>query len=161
MDVRARFLILLAATALAAAGCGGGNSNDDTTAATTPATTPTTTLPHPKPKHKRPPKPHLTDWPMFHPHLSPPRAVPAPARLGPPFRRRWRVGAPGLAEFPPSLAGGTLYWMRNEGKLYAISPARGHIKWTRKLGALAAVAPAIAEGRVFVTLLETSVGNGT
>ena len=52
-----------------------------------------------------------TDWPVFHRDLAH-RGYLA-SKLKPPFKRRWLFGGRVLMEFPPILADGALYFIRN------------------------------------------------
>ena len=80
-----------------------------------------------------------------------------PARLQ--ARCGRRSGASGrtpgrsLLEFPPVMAEGKLFLLKNNGALHAIDKRTGKALWKRKLGVLAAASPAYGNGRVFVPLL--------
>jgi hypothetical protein len=58
-----------------------------------------------------------------------------------------------LLEFPPVMAEGKLFLLKNNGALHAINKRTGKAVWKRKLGVLAAASPAYGNGRVFATLL--------
>jgi outer membrane protein assembly factor BamB len=79
--------------------------------------------------------------------------LPASQSLRPPFRRIWTLGGSTLTEFPPVMAEGRLFLLKNNGAVYAINKKTGHVVWKRKVGVLAAASPAYGNGRVFVTLL--------
>jgi len=81
------------------------------------------------------------------------RYLPASTLLRPPFQRVWTLGGSTLLEFPPAMALGKLFLLKNDGALYAVSKYTGKVVWKRKLGVLAASSPAYGNGRLFVTLL--------
>jgi outer membrane protein assembly factor BamB len=74
--------------------------------------------------------------------------------LRPPFGRVWTLGGRVLLEFPPVMAEGKLFLLRNNGAVYAIDKRNGKVLWKRKVGNLAAASPAYGNGRIFVPLLE-------
>jgi outer membrane protein assembly factor BamB len=90
------------------------------------------------------------------------RYLPASTSLRPPFWRRWTLGGSILLEFSPVIGGRSLYLLKNNGAVYAISKKTGEVRWKRKMGHLAASSPAYGDGRVYVTLLERgrNVGAG-
>ena len=88
------------------------------------------------------------------------RYLPASRSLRPPFRRDWALTGRILLEFPPVIAGRSLYLMKNNGALYALSKRTGRVRWKRKLGYLAASSPAAGDDRVYVTLLQRGRGGG-
>ena len=55
-------------------------------------------------------------------------------------------------EFPPIIAGHTLYFTRNSGGTYAIGRRTGTVKWRKRRGP-AASSPAYSDQRLFVTSL--------
>jgi outer membrane protein assembly factor BamB len=82
------------------------------------------------------------------------RFLPASMLLRPPYWRVWTLGGNVLLEFPPVMAEGKLFLLKNNGALYAIDKKTGKVRWKRKLGILAAASPAYGNGRVFVTMLQ-------
>jgi outer membrane protein assembly factor BamB len=80
--------------------------------------------------------------------------LPASPKLRPPYFRRWSVTGKILLEFSPVIGGRSLYLLKNNGALYAISKQTGRVRWKRKLGYLAASSPAYGDGVVYVTLLQ-------
>jgi outer membrane protein assembly factor BamB len=86
------------------------------------------------------------------------RYLPASRSLRPPFTRNWSFTGRILLEFPPVIGGRSLYLLKNNGALYALSKRTGEVRWKRKLGALAASSPAFDDGRVYVTLLQRGRG---
>ncbi len=86
------------------------------------------------------------------------RYFPASASMRPPFRRAWSVTGSILLEFSPIIAGRSLYLLKNNAALYAISKRTGRIRWKRKLGYLAAASPGAGQGRIFVTVLQRGKG---
>ena len=110
------------------------------------------------------PKPPSLDkfiWPVYGYDKQRTRYLPASPQLHPPFQQRWVVGSTVLTEFPPVIAHASLYWLKNNGALYAISKESGKPRWKRKVGLLAASSPAYAHGRVFVVLLRGRTNAGT
>jgi outer membrane protein assembly factor BamB len=81
------------------------------------------------------------------------RFMPASTLLRPPYWRVWSYTGSILLEFPPVMAEGTLFLLKNNGALHAIDKKTGKKKWARKLGVLAASSPSYGNGRIFVTLL--------
>jgi outer membrane protein assembly factor BamB len=79
--------------------------------------------------------------------------LPASKLLRPPFWRVWSYTGSVLLEFPPVMAEGKLFLLKNNGALHAIDKRTGKALWKRKLGILAAASPAYGNGRVFVPLL--------
>ena len=79
--------------------------------------------------------------------------LPASKLLRPPFWRVWTYPGSILLEFPPAMAEGKLYLLKNNGALHAVDKKTGRVRWKRKLGELAASSPAYGNGRVFATLL--------
>jgi outer membrane protein assembly factor BamB len=79
--------------------------------------------------------------------------LPASKLLRPPFRRVWTYPGSILLEFPPVMAEGKLYLLKNNGALHAVDKRTGRVRWKRKLGVLAAASPAYGNGRIFVPLL--------
>jgi outer membrane protein assembly factor BamB len=85
---------------------------------------------------------------------SPNRARYLNADLEPPFEPLWKYrGDRQLMEFPPVLAKGVLYLVRNDGVAVALSAKTGNIKWQRRIGSLNASSPAYDRGRLFVATL--------
>ena len=81
------------------------------------------------------------------------RFLPASTLLRPPYWRVWSYTGSILLEFPPVMAEGKLFLLKNNGALHAIDKKTGKRKWARKLGVLAASSPSYGNGRIFVTLL--------
>ena len=84
--------------------------------------------------------------------------LPASLGLRPPFWRVWTNPGKVLIEFPPIMAEGKLFVLKNNGALHAIDKRTGKTVWKRKLGLLAAASPAYGNGRLFVTLLQRGKG---
>jgi outer membrane protein assembly factor BamB len=81
------------------------------------------------------------------------RYLPASLSLRPPFWRVWTYPGSVLLEFPPAMAEGKLFVLKNNGALHAIDKKTGKVAWKRMVGVLAAASPAYGNGRVFVTVL--------
>lgn len=91
-------------------------------------------------------------WPDF--GFSPNRARYLNADLKPPFEPIWKYrGDRQLMEFPPVLAKGVLYLVRNDGVAVAVSAKTGRVKWQRRIGSLNASSPGYDRGRLFIATL--------
>jgi outer membrane protein assembly factor BamB len=108
-----------------------------------------------KPQAPKQPTESTLDWPFYHRDLAHTGFL--PVRLGPPFRRKWRFSGKVLMEFPPIVAGRTLYFVRNNGGTYALDSHTGHVRWKKRIGLKAASSPAYADGRLFVASLSGKV----
>jgi outer membrane protein assembly factor BamB len=92
-----------------------------------------------------------TPWPFYHLDLA--HTAYLGANLKPPFRQRWIVRGHILMEFPATVVGKSVYFVRNNGSAYRVDADGGHVMWKRQLGSLAASTPAYVDGRLFLTLL--------
>lgn len=123
-----------------------------------PATTETTPPDPPRPR----PRPKAVDtflWPTYGLNEQRNRTwASAPAYLRPPFRRGWTYRGTALLEFPPSIHGGWLYLLDDDGMLRAINKVTGGIRWRQEVGRLAASTPAVGDGRVYAVALEVERG---
>ncbi|MEX0993022.1 MAG: PQQ-binding-like beta-propeller repeat protein [Solirubrobacterales bacterium] len=99
----------------------------------------------------KPVAPSGTDWPFYHYDLA--HRAYLPAKLRPPYRRTWLYGGNVLMEFPPIIADGRLFFIRNNGSLYALDADSGKVEWKRRVGRCAASSPAYADGIVYTTVL--------
>jgi outer membrane protein assembly factor BamB len=97
------------------------------------------------------PKETTTPWPFYHFDLA--HTGYLRADLRPPFKKRWVFLGRVLMEFPTTVAGGSVYFTRNDGSVYRIGADRGKVRWIVKAGNLAASTPAYWRGRLFVTML--------
>jgi outer membrane protein assembly factor BamB len=98
------------------------------------------------------PKPSTFVWPTF--GYDRERTHSLASSLKPPFKSVWKVRPTGeLLEFPPSLAGGRLYVVENEGRVFGLSTRTGRKLWKRDLGKLAASTPAYQDERLYVTIM--------
>jgi outer membrane protein assembly factor BamB len=86
------------------------------------------------------------------------RWLPLSAPLRPPFVQEWAMTGRVLIEFPPVLCGRSLFVLKNNGALYAVSRLKGQVRWKRKLGNLAAASPACAHNTVYAVLLARGKG---
>ena len=108
--------------------------------------------PPPKPAPKKRKRGETFIWADF--GYSPNRARYLASELQPPFKPIWVYrGDRQLIEFPPVLANGVLYLVRNDGVAVALSAKTGNIKWQRRIGALNASSPAYDRGRLYVATL--------
>ena len=107
-----------------------------------------------------PPKPPVkvdkgVDWPVYHYDLA--HTAYLPAKIGPPFKERWLFSGHVLMEFPPIIADGNLYFMRNNGGTYKLDADTGKVKWKTQIGRLSATSPAFWRNRLFVTSLSGKI----
>jgi outer membrane protein assembly factor BamB len=93
------------------------------------------------------------EWPVYGYSNDRRKFMAASKRLRPPFWRVWSYTGSILLEFPPVMAEGKLFQIRNNAALHAIDKKTGKAVWKRKLGELAAASPAYGNGRIFVPLL--------
>jgi outer membrane protein assembly factor BamB len=106
----------------------------------------------PPKKKKAGPKPETFKWPIY--GYTRQRTRFLDAGIHPPFRRLWRfTRGTGLIEFQPILVNGVLYFIRNEGRVYAVRAKNGKMLWQRKVSNLAASSPAWDKGRIYITTL--------
>ncbi|MEA2324249.1 MAG: hypothetical protein QOD81_4099, partial [Solirubrobacteraceae bacterium] len=78
--------------------------------------------------------------------------------MRPPFVQQWAMTGRILLEFTPVLCGRSVFLMKNNGALYAVSRLSGRVRWKRKLGYLAASAPACGQNTVYAVLLARGKG---
>jgi outer membrane protein assembly factor BamB len=97
-------------------------------------------------------------WPVYGYTKQRTRWLPLDRDLRPPFVQEWAVTGRVLTEFTPVLCGRSLYELKNNGALYAISRVSGRVRWKRKLGNLAAASPACSHGTVYAVLLSRGKG---
>ena len=93
-------------------------------------------------------------WPDYGFTKSRRRYLPTSADLRPPFKTVWAMQTKDLVEFPPVMAGGRLFLLKNNGTLWAIGANNGHRVWQRKVGAQAAASPSVANGVVYAVVLK-------
>jgi outer membrane protein assembly factor BamB len=129
----------------------GDVSNPDVGFSDEPTSTPVPDPPEPKSAKKDPLRNFV--WANYGYSKDRRRLLPASMLLRPPFWRVWTLGGRTLLEFPPVMAEGKLFLLKNNGAVYAIDKRTGKVIWKRKVGALAAASPAYGNGRVFVPLL--------
>jgi len=114
-------------------------------------TTETTTQPAP------PPRPQAVDhflWPTYGYREDRTRNyLDAPDYLRPGFRRGWTYRGGALLEFPPTIDGGSLYVLDDDGILRALSKTSGRVRWQQRVGRLAAATPAVGDSRVYAVAL--------
>ena len=97
-------------------------------------------------------------WPVYGYTKQRTRWLPLNVALRPPFVQEWALTGSVLTEFTPVLCGRSLFLMKNNGALYAISRVSGRVRWKRKLGDLAAASPACGHGTVYSVLLARGKG---
>ena len=134
----------------------GNVSNPDVEFEVAPPTAP----PKSQPKRQRSVFDDGFEWPVYGFTKSRTRYLPVERPLRPPFVGRWRETGRILLEFPPVLCKRSLFLLKNNAALYAVSRRSGDVRWKRKLGYLAAASPACSHGRVFAVLLEHRRGSG-
>ncbi len=117
--------------------------------------------PEPTPEPKKKGKPSNFRWPIYGYTKDHRRAFDPAKPLRGPWRAKWKHKASALTEFPPAIAQNRILQLSDDARLVARDLDTGKLKWKRKLGSLSASTPAIEDGRVYVTLLESSKGSGT
>jgi outer membrane protein assembly factor BamB len=130
-----------------------GQRPGDVLNSTVPFTAPsTTTTPAKKPKKAALP---TVNWPIYGYDLQRTHYLPAAdaKNVKPPFRSIWSRGGQTLIEYQPVLWKNTMWFIKNNGDLWALNTKTGKTLWTRKVGTLAASSPAYMDGRVFATTL--------
>ncbi len=98
-------------------------------------------------------------WPQYGYTKNRTHHLPLRGQLRPPFRQAWAETGNVLLEFTPVLCRRSLFLLKNNGALYAISRKDGHVRWKRKLGSLAAASPACGHGTVYAVLLKRFRGS--
>jgi YD repeat-containing protein len=119
-----------------------------------PTSTPVPDEPEPTPGSKKPDPLRNFVWAHYGYSQDRRHYLNASLALRPPFGRVWTLGGRVLLEFPPVMAEGKLFLLKNNGAVYAIDKRNGKVLWKRKVGNLAAASPAYGNGRIFVPLLE-------
>ncbi len=130
----------------------GDVSNPDVTFRPEPTETPVPETPEPTKKGQKDPLRNFL-WAGYGYSKDRRHYLPASTNLRPPYWRVWTLGGRTLLEFPPVMAEGKLFLLKNNGAVYAIDKRTGKVRWRRRMGVLAAGSPAYGNGRVFVTLL--------
>jgi outer membrane protein assembly factor BamB len=103
---------------------------------------------------QKPPKPEAktVNWPIF--GLNPARTRYLPARgVKPPYRLLWHYTERPLLEFPPIYVAGKLYFVNNNGYVYALDADTGKVLWERRIGLLNASTPAYYKHRLYIVNL--------
>jgi outer membrane protein assembly factor BamB len=95
------------------------------------------------------------NWPVYHYDLA--HTGYLPARVGPPFKERWVFSGRVLMEFPPIIADGSIYFMRNNGGTYRLDADTGKVKWKNQIGKLSATSPAYWREKLFVSSLSGKI----
>ena len=119
-----------------------------------------TPTPGPQAKKAKPVKPNKFRWPRYGFTKDHNRNFDPAKPIRGPFRAKWKHKATALTEFPPAISQGRILQLSDDARLVSRELETGKERWARKLGSLSASTPAIDDGRVFVTLLETSKGSG-
>jgi outer membrane protein assembly factor BamB len=103
---------------------------------------------------QKPPKPEAktVNWPIF--GLNPARTRYLPAKgVKPPYKLLWHYTERPLLEFPPIYVGGKLYFVNNNGYVYALDADTGKVLWERRIGLLNASTPAYYKHRLYIVNL--------
>src|SRR3954452_2032877 len=95
----------------------------------------------------------LADWPMYGLNPERTRYLDAPA-VKPPFSIRWRFKGGHLLEYSPTLVGGQLFGINNNGLAFSVKTRTGKARWKRQVASLNASAPAYNDGAVYISNLE-------
>jgi outer membrane protein assembly factor BamB len=94
------------------------------------------------------------EWPVYGYTKSRTHHLPLNVTPRPPYHEAWAYRGRVLLEFTPVLCGRSVYIMKNDAALIALSRRTGRVRWKRKLGALAAAAPTCSHGVVYAVVLE-------
>lgn len=124
---------------------------DEPTSTPVPDTAPPTTKKGKKHKKTDPLRNFV--WPTYGYTPDRRRYLDVSWRIRPPFKRRWFYNGHALLEFPPVMAKGKLFLLKDDGTAVALNKATGRIVWQRRVGTLAAASPGYGGGRVFVPVL--------
>ncbi len=109
----------------------------------------------PEPAAPKKAKPERFKWPIY--GYTPDRARYLRGPVKPPAKRLWTFNkSSGLIEFQPVLANGTLFFVNNGGKAWAVNAKNGKKRWKRKVGSLNASSPAWSKDRLFIVTLSGS-----
>lgn len=73
--------------------------------------------------------------------------------MRPPFQRVWRYKDRPLLEFPPTIAGGRLFFVNNSGYAIALDADTGKQLWKRRIGRLNASSPTYYKHRLYIVNL--------
>ncbi len=133
-------------------------SNPDVSFDPAPPTVATTAAAARAPARGRHPFDDGFSWPIYGLTKARTRYLPTATPLRPPFVMRWARTGRILLEFSPVACRRSLYLLKNNGALYALSRQTGRVLWKRKLGALAASSPACGHGTVYAVLLTRGKG---
>src|SRR3954465_15990506 len=136
----------------------GDVSNPDVEFDAAPPTAPVTTKPPTSVKQAKDPFDDGFQWPLYGLTKARTRYLPLAPPLPPPFTVRWAMTGSILLEFPPVLCGKSLYLLKNNGALYAVSRRTGKVRWKKKLGYLAAASPACDGHTVYSVVLSRGKG---
>jgi len=91
-------------------------------------------------------------WPLYGYDRARTRYLPAKG-VRPPFRRGWRYKDRPLLEFPPTIAGGRLFFVNNSGYAVALDADTGRQLWKRRIGRLNASSPTYYKHRLYIVNL--------
>jgi outer membrane protein assembly factor BamB len=92
-------------------------------------------------------------WPLYGYDRTRSRYLPAKG-IRPPFQKKWRYTERPLLEFPPTIAGGKLYFVNNSGYAVALDAKSGKQLWKRRIGRLNASSPTYYKHRLYIVNLE-------
>jgi outer membrane protein assembly factor BamB len=91
-------------------------------------------------------------WPLYGYDRARTRYLPAKG-VRPPFHEVWRYTDGPLLEFPPTIAGGKLYFVNNSGFAIALDADTGKQLWKRRIGRLNASSPTYYKHRLYIVNL--------
>ncbi len=91
-------------------------------------------------------------WPLYGYDRARTRYLPAKG-VRPPFQRVWRYKDRPLLEFPPTIAGGKLFFVNNSGYAVALDADTGRQLWKRRIGRLNASSPTYYKHRLYIVNL--------
>ena len=105
-----------------------------------------------QPQKPKKPKRKAVSWPLYGYDRARSRYLPAQG-IKPPYKQIWRYKDGPLLEFPPSLAGGKLYFVNNSGYAIALDADTGKQLWRRRIGRLNASSPTYYKHRLYIVNL--------
>lgn len=105
-----------------------------------------------QPQQPKVEKRKTVSWPLYGYDRARTRYLPAKG-VKPPFHKMWRYTGRPLLEFPPTVAGGRLYFVNNSGYAVALDADTGKQLWKRRIGRLNASSPAYYKHRLYIVNL--------
>jgi outer membrane protein assembly factor BamB len=105
-----------------------------------------------QPQRPKVQKRKTVNWPLYGYDRARTRYLPAKG-VRPPFQKVWRYKDGPLLEFPPTIAGGKLYFVNNSGFAIALDADTGKQLWKRRIGRLNASSPTYYKHHLYIVNL--------